>query len=182
MQFSWMPLTQGLSLAEIKGSAGAAVISRLNWGGSIPSHSHGCWLGVGLSHQLLALDSIGQLTHGSLCPPDLRLQESEREQAREKSQSFCNLTSEVIPHHVCCILFGRTEPLGPTHSQREGMTYGLNIMRGDHWGSSQTLLTTVGPRGSQKDHLRAASCLSVHTVLVRRWCQIRDHRSILSQK
>lgn len=46
------------------------------------------------------------------------------------------------------------------------MTQGPNSRRhGEHWVLSQTLVTTVGPQSSQKDHLLAASCLSVHTVL-----------------
>lgn len=52
-------------------------------------------------------------------------------------QFFCDLILEVTSQHFGHILFIRREPLGPTHTQGEGIKKGMNIRRWDYWRLSK---------------------------------------------
>lgn len=64
-------------------------------------------------------------------------QGSQRDHPRHMPQTFCNLISERVIHHLYCILFFRSKPLNPVHTQGEGIIpyTGMNIRR---LGSSGT--------------------------------------------
>ena len=128
----------------VKLLAGAVVMLGLNWRRTyFQAHSQGCWLKRAGPHPVGL--PYGHLTAWQLASPVARKQESERGQARQKPQSFCNLISGVTSHHFCPIVLEMSQQFQSTHEQRL------------HAGMDGYL--EVGITGA----LSEASCHSIHT-------------------
>lgn len=112
-------------------SAGAAVISRLDWGwnprpgspmvSGRPQFFTGCWLEASISpHRGLSIGCLSVLLMwplASLTLSDPR--HRERVQPRGKPQSFYCPILRVTYHHSCSILFIRSRSLSPSHPQKK---------------------------------------------------------------
>lgn len=84
---------------------------------------------------------IGQLATLQLVFFRISKWESRKGSPRWKPQYFCNLMSEeVISYHFCCLLLGRSEPLGPADLKGRGLYRKWDTGRWgsmDTWGSSE---------------------------------------------
>lgn len=85
---------------------------------SFQAYSHGCWQASTPGH-------VGLSTGCPIVITTLQLVIQEKAKSAERVPlSFYNLISEVMSLHFCHILFARSELLGPTHPQGDGIIQG----------------------------------------------------------
>lgn len=142
MPFCRVSLGQGLSQGCNQGmDEGFSHLKAHTGGGSVSkARSRGFWQVSG-PHGLLTRDIISMprgLLHRAFnsiaarAPQSLPAREQERESKMEVTKSFRNLISEVPAHVFCCIVFMRSEALGPANTQWERIKQDINPRR---WGS-----------------------------------------------
>lgn len=119
--------------------------------------------------------SIEKVHHGNWLPSE-RAKREQESVSRTKTESLCNLVSEVISEHFYYILFVRRKLLGSVNTQGEGIIKGHKYHKQGSWKPTTPFQADKRP----SEHLKHG--LHIPSLLKNRMSKNHFSHSIFTEK